>query len=436
MEDLHAPTTREQNPFSTPMESRAALAGGAPRASFGSGSEPKLGAYAPGATWMEPNRPRSSKRKWVMIGIVLAVAGIIIVAVTVGIVVSNHSRKNKNLSSSSSSSGGASSASPVQQTNPNDPSQFTKDPNLHQSFYGFAYTPVGSQLPDCGNTLAAVIQDIQIMSQLTTRVRLYGADCNQSALVLEAIKQTKVNMTVFLGNYPIATDNGTAYERQRNELKAAIQTYGTDHISGVTVGNEFMLNYVTDAGIQDPNSAVADVGAQILIGDIKDTQSMLSGMSLGSLPVGNSDAGSYFNNEVLADVDYGMANVHPWFANVSAEVSAAWTAEFFAQTDVALAANLSNHPKMYIAETGWPTKSSDAGNANNGASTASISNLQIFLDTFVCQANTNGTGYFFFEFADEDWKDKQFGGVEGWWGLFNQNRTLKEGITIPNCPSP
>lgn len=53
-----------------------------------------------------------------------------------------------------------------------------------------------------------------------------------------------------------------------------------------------------------------------------------------------------------------MANVHPWFANVSAEVSAAWTAEFFAQTDVALAANLSNHPKMYIAETGWPTVSS------------------------------------------------------------------------------
>lgn len=41
--------------------------------------------------------------------------------------------------------------------------------------------------------------------------------------------------------------------------------------------------------------------------------------------------------------------------------------------------------------------SSDAGNANNGASDASEANLQIFLDTFVCQANQNGTGYFFFE---------------------------------------
>lgn len=61
------------------------------------------------------------------------------------------------------------------------------------------------------------------------------------AIQLEAIKQTKVNMTVWLGNYPIATDNGAAYERQRDEIKAAIQTYGTDHIGGVTVGNEFML---------------------------------------------------------------------------------------------------------------------------------------------------------------------------------------------------
>lgn len=58
---------------------------------------------------------------------------------------------------------------------------------------------------------------------------------------LEAIKQTKVNMTVFLGNYPVATDNNAAYTRQRDEIKAALQTYGTNNIAGITVGNEFML---------------------------------------------------------------------------------------------------------------------------------------------------------------------------------------------------
>jgi len=51
-------------------------------------------------------------------------------------------------------------------------------------------------------------------------------------------------MTVFLGNYPIATDNGTSYERQRDVIKSAIETYGTTNIAGVTVGNEFMLKLV------------------------------------------------------------------------------------------------------------------------------------------------------------------------------------------------
>ena len=57
---------------------------------------------------------------------------------------------------------------------------------------------------------------------------------------------------------------------------------------------------------------------------------------------------------------------------------------------------------------------------------------QIFLDTFVCQSNAAGIGYFYFEvrepclmestyestqarisqFTDEVWKDEQFGGVE------------------------
>ena len=154
-----------------------------------------------------------------------------------------------------------------------------------------------------------------------------------------------------------------------------------------------------------------------------------------------------------------MANVHPWFANVSIDDAASWITTFFQQNDVDTANSLPNKPSMSIAETGmqklsrcfdksivqqiqqagqqyvlWLAfeaafsfslhllfqKSSDAGNANNGPSVASVANLQTFIDTFVCQANSAGTQYFFFEFADEDWKDQQFGGVEGWWGLFNQ----------------
>jgi len=268
------------------------------------------------------------------------------------------------------------------------------------------------------------------MSQLTSRIRLYGSDCNVSALVLEAIVQTKVDMTVWLGNFVVDADH-TAYDRQRIAIHDALQTYGTTHVSGITVGNEFMLNYLNDNGATDPNSAVGNVGAQHLIANITDTRNMLTELGI-SLPVGNSDAGSYFNLEVLQAVDYGMSNVHPWFANVSVDQAAAWTWNFFEETNVVVANGLTNQPQMYIAETGWPSNSSDVGNESNGASRATEPNLQTFIDTFVCQANSNGTKYFFFEFFDEQWKDLQFGGVEAHWGLFYQNKTLKS-ITIPDC---
>lgn len=128
-------------------------------------------------------------------------------------------------------------------------------------------------------------------------------------------------------------------------------------------------------GASDPNGAVGNQGAQLLIADIDDGKSNLTTLNLSkTIPVGTADAGSYFNTLVLEDVSYGvsvhefltrfqnlpfmqMSNVHPWFANQSAANAAGWTAEFFATTNVAPAQALSNAPQMFIAETGWPTVS-------------------------------------------------------------------------------
>ena len=64
---------------------------------------------------------------------------------------------------------------------------------------------------------------------------------------------------------------------------------------------------MTENGVNDPNSAVGNQGAAILIPFINDTRSMLAAMNLGSMPVGTADAGSYFNTEVLQVVDYGVS---------------------------------------------------------------------------------------------------------------------------------
>ncbi|KAI9453333.1 glycoside hydrolase [Russula earlei] len=394
-------------------------------------SRQNLGPGAEPYQWQE-KYTSSGPRKWLILGSVIGLLALIGIGVGVGVAVSHHSKSSSNISTNNPS---ASPANPtvVSQTNPNDPSTFVKDARLKQSFWGMAYTPEGSLLPNCGSTLPDVIQDIQLISQLTTRLRLYGSDCNQSALVLEAIKQTKVNMTVWLGNYALPNDGGVAYARQRDAIVQAIKTYGTDQIGGITVGNEFMLNYLTAAGATTPNGPVGNQGAQLLIANITDTVNTLKSLNLPKhIPVGNSDAGAYFNNLVLGAVEYGMANVHPWFGNVSIANAATWTYDFFETTDVQAAQALTNKPTMYIAETGWPSNSSDAGNMSNGPSTASLANLQLFLDSYVCQANQNGTGYFYFEAFDEVWKDQMYGGVEGHWGLFNTDKSFKN-ITIPTC---
>jgi exo-beta-1,3-glucanase (GH17 family) len=159
-------------------------------------------------------------------------------------------------------------------------------------------------------------------------------------------------------------------------------------------------SYLNANGGTSPNDAVGAQGATILLQDINDMRTNLSSLNLDkTLPVGTSEAGSFFNTQVLGGIDYGMANVHPWFANTTADAAAAWTADFFANTDVAPAKQLSNNPTMYIAETGWPTKSTGTA-ATDGrpvGAEPTVAHLQTFLDTFICQANTNGTGYFFFD---------------------------------------
>lgn len=224
-------------------------------------------------------------------------------------------------------------------------------------------------------------------------------------------------MKVYAAIY-VVVDDDAAYQRQKTSLKNAIETYGVDNLEGITVGNEFMLNYITQYGGEGV-SADGTVGLRasaLLKAKITDTRQMLSDLGHPNVPVGCADAGSYFNNDLLGAIDFGLSNIHAWFAHTTAAGASAWTNTFFEETNVAPAALLANRPKMVIAETGWPTKSNGTAESNSGAGTggeASVANLQTFLDTFICQANTAGTPYFMFEYTDVPWKDIRYGGVEG-----------------------
>lgn len=70
----------------------------------------------------------------------------------------------------------------------------------------------------------------------------------------------------------------------------------------------FESSYLNANGATDPNSAVGNQGAQILISNIQDMNTTLKGLNLPKhIPVGTSDAGAYFNTLVLEAIEFGVS---------------------------------------------------------------------------------------------------------------------------------
>jgi exo-beta-1,3-glucanase (GH17 family) len=286
----------------------------------------------------------------------------------------------------------------------------TPDPRFIHSFYGIGYTPLNTQFPWCGASLANITEDIKILSQMTSRLRLYGQDCQQADMVLQAIKLLNVKMTVVITVWIDAND--TTYQRQYNSAITTLTNYGKDgNIEAVCIGNEVLFR--------------KDIQPQVLWQRMSDFRNTLKQLNLPNIKVVTSDLGSNISPAMVQATDQVWANVHPFFAGVVIDQASNWTFNYFNQTDVIPAL-----PKQAIlSEVGWPT-----ANGTNQGAVASIPNLQKFLDTWLCEANRRQIPYYFFEAFDEPWKIITGSDMETHWGMMTVNRDLK--ITIPNCPVP
>ncbi|RKP07789.1 glycoside hydrolase superfamily [Thamnocephalis sphaerospora] len=246
-------------------------------------------------------------------------------------------------------------------------------PDLPKSFYGITYTPLNAQYPECGGTLGDVIEDVKVLSQLTTRLRLYGMDCEQATHTLEAIKQLKVNVKIVVTIW--LDENEKTYDRQYRLFL------------------EMLDNELASRGHP-------------------------------KIPVYTTDIGDVFTEELIRGVDSPLANVHPFFAGITASTAADWTWKFF--EDRINGPARKQGKTGIISETGWPTR----GDAQDQA-VPSVESLQRFLDDFVCQSNAKGLEYYFFEAFDEPWKAAKFIEREGYWGILTKDRKPK--VKFPDC---
>ncbi|CAG8433743.1 11073_t:CDS:1 [Ambispora gerdemannii] len=352
--------------------------------------------------WLDKQQKKQRRQRLILLTI-----GLILVAIIVGAIgyYYTHRTPPKYPNVNNAPTGNAA----VNTTAPGD-TKIIPDSRYSRSFYGIGYTPLNTQFPWCGASLANITEDIKILSQLTPRIRLYGQDCRQAEMVLQAIKLLNVKMSVILTVWVDA--NETTFQRQYSSMLDTLKTYGSDgNIEAVAIGNEVLFR--------------KEIEPQVLFQRMMDFRATLQTMNLSKIKVITSDLGSNISPAMIKATDVVFANVHPFFAGVVVEKGADWTFTYFNETDVKPAL-----PKpAVISEVGWPTK-----NGTNRGAVASEQNLQIFVDNFVCEANRRQVPYYFFEAFDEPWKIITGSDMETHWGIMTVDRELK--IKIPNCVVP
>lgn len=284
--------------------------------------------------------------------------------------------------------------------------------NLKQTFYCLAYAPRGVIEPQCGANERDILLDVARMSKVTNKIRTYGTQCNQTAMILEAIKELHVNMTVSMGVW-IGEDN-FVNEKQIQNMRELLLKYPISMFDSIFVGNEVLFR--------------EDKSVSELVNLIKNVKDYLLSIGYEKIPVGTSELGSLMNEKIVNACDFISVNIHPFFSGISAGKAKDWTLNYLSNQVLPLLGN-SHDKTIVISETGWPYSGGEYENA-----VANHTEMQLFLSDWICETRRDRIYSIYFEAFDEPWKEIFYEGSQKWetnWGFFDSARQVKKNITIP-----
>lgn len=298
------------------------------------------------------------------------------------------------------------------------------DPYIDGQWVGnaIAYGPFrDGQAPGAaGPTDAQILEDLKIIEEHWSMIRMYGSEWAEP--VLRLIQQEGLSMRVMVGAW-LTTEvqvgpNGEEYVDPEAVAANEAQVSGAirvarkypDLVAGVSVGNEIRV-FWSDHKVQPER----------LIKYIREVREETE------VPVTVADDFNYWNKPesqaVAAELDFIVLHVHALWAGCPLEDALPWTERIYGEISAA-------HPTktIVIGEAGWAThKHTEGEQAKLIKATPDEAGQERYWHELRGWALENKVTTFWFEAFDENWK----GGphpdeVEKHWGVFNADRTPKK----------
>ena len=264
------------------------------------------------------------------------------------------------------------------------PSQSGVTGGAGQAGYGLSYSPYDNN-GDC-KTADQISQDLQAFSGYGY-LRIYGTDCDQTALVLPAAKAR--NMKIMAGVYDI-TDVAS-------EIALIVSAASGDWsaIDTVSVGNEV---------INSGTGTVAEV-----VSAVNQAKSLLSAAGYTGNVVTVDTFNAIIANPELCQVsDFAAANCHAFFdSSITADQAGSYVKEQAQQVQ-----NACNGKLTIITESGWPSNGQ-----TNGAAVPSEANQQAAISSLRSSFSDN---LVLFSAFNDYWKQNFAGSfdAEQYWGIY------------------
>jgi glucan 1,3-beta-glucosidase len=271
--------------------------------------------------------------------------------------------------------------------------------------------------PDKCKNREQVVVDLTLLQKLTNRIRILSlADCGQGELVLSVAQE--LGLQLWLGLWVSADE--TIFLQEKDFLQDFLdRDLIGDSVLGISVGSESLYREEVDV------TTIIDYKDQV--------KAILVNAGKSNLPVSICDiAPEYQGNPQLVDaVDMIVTNSFPFWESVPVEDATDYLLEEMNPL-------FASGKDVLMGETGWP---SDGHNSAVGTGTPELQ-AQFFTEFFCRMDKELNWAYFYFTGIDNDWQQEQDANntIEGNWGIFYTNFTLKEHFqdlvfTCDNDPS-